>query len=337
MHHILVINSSASKDLSVSRDLVAYAVQHLIEARPGTTLKYRDVGLDVIPHLTPATIAGVRAVAETQAEQATRALSDELVAELQLADVIVIGAPMYNFSIPSTLRTWFDHVLRPRVTFAYSPEGPKGLLTGKKAIVIEPRGGAYSEGPAKAIDFQEPYLRQLLGFIGIRDVAFIHAEKIGFGPEEREQAMAAARARIAAAVDRLDSPSALPAAAPAPPVDYDALLQANLMRVFNQHDAARRIDAIRTLYHRDAELHEPSGSAQGHEAISRAVAELLAHLPPGLAFRAVRPAVGHHGAGRLQWCAELPDGTVAVTGTDVAQVQDGLIRSLHVFLDQRPM
>jgi hypothetical protein len=109
-------------------------------------------------------------------------------------------------------------------------------------------------------------------------------------------------------MDRLGSPSAPVAAAPAQPVDYDALLQANLMRVFNQRDAARRIDAIRALYHRDAELHEPSGSVQGHEAISRAVTELLAHLPP-----------------------------VAVTGTDVAQVQDGLIRTLHVFLDQRPM
>lgn len=200
MSHILVINSSNSGDRSVSRTLVGDIVRGLIEARPEIRLTCRDVDEDGIPHLNAATVAGVRAVADTSAELATRALSDELIAELQAADIVVIGAPMYNFSIPSSLRAWFDHVLRPRVTFAYSAAGPQGLLTGKRAIVVESRGGLYSEGPGKASDFQEPYLKQLLGFIGITDVTFIHAEKTGFGPDARELALAGAREQIAHAV-----------------------------------------------------------------------------------------------------------------------------------------
>ncbi|RZK84469.1 MAG: FMN-dependent NADH-azoreductase, partial [Methylobacterium sp.] len=151
-----------------------------------------------VPHLSPETVAGVRSQATTPAEQVARALSDELIAELRAADTIVIGAPMYNFSIPTTLRSWFDHVLRAGETFSYSEAGPKGLLSGKKVIVVESRGGLYSEGPAQAIDFQEPYLRQLLGFIGLADdLTFIRAEKIGFGPDARDQALADSRAELA--------------------------------------------------------------------------------------------------------------------------------------------
>jgi FMN-dependent NADH-azoreductase len=182
--------------------LVDEAVQRLLEVVPGAVVTYRDVGEALIPHLTPATVAGVRGVAATKPELAAKALSDELIGELQVADLIVIGAPMYNFSIPSTLRSWFDHVLRPRVTFAYSDAGPQGMLSGKRAIVVESRGGLYSSGPAKALDFQEPYLKQLLGFIGITDVTFIHAEKIGFGAEARELALTTARSKIAEASSR---------------------------------------------------------------------------------------------------------------------------------------
>ncbi|MFC7518551.1 FMN-dependent NADH-azoreductase [Herbaspirillum sp. GCM10030257] len=203
MNHILVINSSASGDASVSRLLVADIVQRLVDLHPQARLTYRDVGEDPVPHLTPATLAGVRGVAQSEAEHATRTLSDRLIAELQAADLVVIGAPMYNFSIPSTLRTWFDHVLRPRVTFSYGADGPEGQLKGKHAIVVEARGGLYSEGPAQTIDFQEPYIRQLLGFMGITDVSFIHAEKIGFGPEAREAALASAREQGARAIARL--------------------------------------------------------------------------------------------------------------------------------------
>jgi FMN-dependent NADH-azoreductase len=198
MSNILVLNSSVSGEASVSRLLVADAVTELTQRDPSAKLVFRDLAAHPIPHLTPQTVAGVRAQATTPAEQAARALSDELIAELRAADTIVIGAPMYNFSIPTTLRSWFDHVLRAGETFSYSEAGPKGLLPGKKVIVVESRGGLYSEGPAQAIDFQEPYLRQLLGFIGLADdLTFIRAEKIGYGPDARDQALADSRAELA--------------------------------------------------------------------------------------------------------------------------------------------
>ncbi len=200
MSKILVINSSLSGDASVSRLLVAETVQRLQATEPNAEITYRDLGDAAIPHLTSATVAGIRAVAETPAELAAQALSDELIAELKTADVIVIGAPMHNFSIPTSLRAWFDHVLRPRVTFAYKDGSVQGLLQNKRVIVIESRGGLYSEGPAKAMDFQEPYLRTLLGFIGLTDISFVHAEKIGHGPEAREIAITTAKSRIAQAI-----------------------------------------------------------------------------------------------------------------------------------------
>ena len=199
MANILVLNSSVSGDGSVSKVLVVEAVRHLMEANPDATVIHRDLGAAPVPHLTTANVAGVRGVPATDAELAARTLSDELIAELRAADTIVIGAPMYNFSIPTSLRAWFDYVLRPGETFKYSEAGPQGLLTGKRVIVIESRGGLYSAGPAQAIDFQEPYLRTLLSFIGLSNVTFIHAEKIGFGPEAREAALAGAKQALAAA------------------------------------------------------------------------------------------------------------------------------------------
>lgn len=117
-------------------------------------------------------------------------------------------------------------------------------------------------------------------------------------------------------------------------MDYEKIMQANLERVFGERDASRRIKAIRELYVEDAELHEPQRSVRGHDAISQAVTELLADLPSDFTFTAIRPALGHNGFGRLQWRAGPPEGPVAVTGTDVAHVERGLIRTLHVFLDQ---
>ncbi|RQR22989.1 FMN-dependent NADH-azoreductase [Burkholderia sp. Bp9142] len=197
MANILVLNSSVLGNGSVSKILVEETVHHLLNSNPGAIVTYRDLGGAPIPHLTTTNVAGVRAVAATDDELAARDLSDQLIAELQAADIIVIGAPMYNFSIPTGLRAWFDYVLRPGVTFSYSEAGPKGLVTGKSIIVIESRGGLYSEGPAQVMDFQEPYLRTLLGYIGLTDVTFIHAEKIGFGPDAREAALVSARQAIA--------------------------------------------------------------------------------------------------------------------------------------------
>ena len=197
MSTLLVINSSANTGASVSRILIEETVDQALKAAPNTKVVRRDLGSDPVPHLTTANLAGVRGTPATEEELAARALSDELISELRAAGTIVIAAPMYNFSVPTSLRAWFDFVLRAGETFRYSEAGPDGLLKGKNVIVLTSRGGLYSEGPGAAADFQEPYLRHLLGFIGITDVTFVHAEKIGFGPEARDAAIAGAKAQIA--------------------------------------------------------------------------------------------------------------------------------------------
>ena len=203
MKSLLVINSSAAREGSVSRTLVEDAVAHLTETNPFAEVVRRDLGENPVPHLTTHTLNGVRGTPQTHAEHRARELSDELIAELRDADTIVIGAPMYNFGVTTGLRSWFDYVLRAGETFSYSEAGPKGLLEGKRVIVVESRGGLYSEGPASAVDFQEPYLRHLLGFIGLTDVTFVRAEKIGYGPEARTASLKQAKQDIAALVETL--------------------------------------------------------------------------------------------------------------------------------------
>lgn len=198
--NILVLDSSLSGPESVSRQVIDAAVAELLAAHPDARVVRRDLATDPLPHLTPENVAGIRAEPATTEERAMRARSDELIDELRAADLVLIGAPMYNFSIPSTLRTWIDHVLRARVTFAYGPDGPRGLVEDRPVFVVEARGGAYSDGAAAAADFQEPYLRFVLGFMGLRDVRFIRVERIGFGPEARSASVAAATAEIREAV-----------------------------------------------------------------------------------------------------------------------------------------
>ena len=202
MTNILVLDSAATGDASVSRKLTRQAVEALRRRDPSARIVSRDVGAEPIPHLTEKTVPAIRAgLVESDEAAAALALSDALIAELAQADILIVGAPMYNFGMPSTLKTWFDHVLRARVTFRYTESGPEGLMKGKKAIVIETRAGLYSEGPSAALDSQEPHIRTLLGFIGIEDVAFVRAERLAFGPEAAEQAVAEAAARIVALAD----------------------------------------------------------------------------------------------------------------------------------------
>jgi FMN-dependent NADH-azoreductase len=203
MSTVLVVNSSATGGASVSKALIDGAVAGLAAQDPGLRVVTRDLGTSPVPHLTAETVPGIRdPLAGSLAAAAARALSDTLIAELEAADVVVIGAPMYNFGIPSTLKAWFDHVLRPGRTFRYGTAGPEGLLKGRRAIVVESRGGLYSEGPAQGMDGQEPHLRTLLGFIGITDVAFVRAERLGLGPDARAQAIAGARAELERLAER---------------------------------------------------------------------------------------------------------------------------------------
>lgn len=196
MSNFLIINSSAALEGSASRELLADAVSTIRAASPHATIVERDVGMAPPPLLTPGNLAGIRGVPSTTEEVATRALSDALIRELREADTVVVGAPMYNFGVPGGLRSWFDHVLRAGETFSYSEAGATGLLGGRQVVVVETRGGSYVEGPTQAMDFQEPYLRQLFGFMGITDVTFIHAERIGYGPEMRDAAVEAARSAL---------------------------------------------------------------------------------------------------------------------------------------------
>ena len=197
MTKALIINSSALGEASVSNKLSGALADHLKAADPSLEINIRDIGSDPIPHLTAATVGAIRGVAENDEARTTQALSDKLIEEIDEADLLVIASPMYNFGISSTLKTWFDHVLRAGRTFRYTDQGvSEGLMTGKKAVVIESRAGFYSEGPASGLDSQEPHLRTMLGFMGISDVVFVRAEKLAFGPEAAAAAIEAAAAEL---------------------------------------------------------------------------------------------------------------------------------------------
>lgn len=143
--NILVIDSAVSGEASVSKGLVREAIAAFTTSRPASVI-HRDLGRDPIPHLMEGTLAGVRGEAVSEAEKEARTLSDTLIDELRSADTVIIGAPMYKFGISTGLRAWFDHVLRAGETFRYTETGPRGLLDGKRVIVVESRGGLYSEG-----------------------------------------------------------------------------------------------------------------------------------------------------------------------------------------------
>ena len=196
MNKILIVTSSANGEASISNRLAEAHAARLAAAHPGAEVVRRDVGAAPIPHLTRATVAAIKGTPESAAEREARALSDALVGELAEADLLVIASPMYNFGMSSTLKAWFDHVLRAGVTFRYTAEGPEGLLKGKRAILIESRGGLYSEGPGAAMDGQEPHIRTMLGFMGITDVAVVRAERLAFGPDAAEASLAAAEAAL---------------------------------------------------------------------------------------------------------------------------------------------
>lgn len=196
MSTLLLIESSVRQRDSVSRQLSEEFVAQWRQANPGGRVLSRDLAREPLPHLDADLLGGWMkpAAEQSAAEQAALARSDQLIEELLAADVLVLGAPMYNFAIPSTLKAWLDHVLRAGVTFKYTEQGPRGLLQGKRAYVLTARGGLYAGGP---LDQQEPYLRQALGFIGIDDVQFVHAEGLNMGGDSAAQGLARARARLA--------------------------------------------------------------------------------------------------------------------------------------------
>lgn len=196
MSRVLVIESSARQQGSVSRELTQQFIAKWQAAHPADQIQVRDLAAEPVPHLDATLLGGWMTPSEQQSEAEKAALvrSNQLTDELLAADVLVLAAPMYNFAIPSTLKAWLDHVLRAGVTFKYTETGPQGLLTGKRAFVLTARGGIYA---GSGLDHQEPYLRQALAFIGIHDVQFIHAEGLNLGAEFSEKGLAQAKAKLA--------------------------------------------------------------------------------------------------------------------------------------------
>lgn len=196
---ILHLDSSILADTSASRALTRAIVAELLRQHPGATVAYRDLVAEAIPHLDGAIAAGFRPVQGTASAStaAEHARSQALVAELLASDMLVIGAPMYNFSVASQLKAWIDRVVQPGRTFQYTDKGPVGLATGKRVIVASTRGGTYTSGPLMPLDFQESYLRAVFAFIGITDVQVVRAENLSRGAEARELAMRSAHAAVA--------------------------------------------------------------------------------------------------------------------------------------------
>jgi len=198
---LLHIDSSILGDGSVSRGLTAAAVDKLKSEHPHLGVTYRDLASEPFHHLSGAEFIARALPLEQRnpAQQHDLEESDAALEEFLAADIVVIGAPMYNFSIPSQLKAWIDRIVVAGKTFRYTEKGPEGLAGGKKIVVISSRGAMYSAGtPMEAIDFQEKYLTAIFGFLGITDIEFIRAEGIAFGPDQREKAIAAAREQIAA-------------------------------------------------------------------------------------------------------------------------------------------
>jgi FMN-dependent NADH-azoreductase len=193
MKTILHITSSIFGEKGESSQLSSEFVAQL----PATKVIRRDLGKDPIPHLDGERFGAFLSKADTRtpAQQAILDQSNTLIGELQAADVIVIGAPLYNFGIPSQLKAWFDHVARAGVTFKYTEQGAVGLLAGRKACVVTARGGHYA---GTAEDIHTAYLKTMLGFLGITDVAFVHAEGLAVGKDEKAAALTAARRALRA-------------------------------------------------------------------------------------------------------------------------------------------
>jgi FMN-dependent NADH-azoreductase len=192
MTKILVIRSAATGEASVSNKLIdAY-----LAANPTASVVERDLDRQPVPHVTSASLAGIgRAAPEGGQFAEARALQESLIAELFAADVLVLGLPLYNFGMPSTLKSWFDYVARAGTTFHYTAQGPEGLVTGKKAIIAQARAGAYDD--ASGFPFAVAHTTALLSFIGITDVEVVTAEGLAFGPDAAAAAVSEATAKIA--------------------------------------------------------------------------------------------------------------------------------------------
>ena len=195
---ILHIDSSITGAASVSRQLTADIVSALQQAHPEAMVEHLDLGNNPPPHLGPQSL-GMRTGQEaaTEAERQENAISEALVSQFLAADVIVLGVPFYNFTIPTQLKAWFDRIAQAGRTFRYTANGPEGLATGKKVYVVSTRGGMYSTSEGgQAMERQESYLKVIFGFMGVTDISIIRAEGLGMGEDARTSAIGQAKQLI---------------------------------------------------------------------------------------------------------------------------------------------
>ncbi len=214
MNTLLIINSSPRSN-SVSRRLTAHLAQEWKAKHPETRIVERDLATDALPFVTESWIQAsyTPAAQRTPQQQQALALSDTLIEEVMAADVIVLGVPMHNFSIPAPLKAWFDLVARAGKTFSYGEKGPKGLIdSGKRVVALVSRGGVYDDGAsAAAPDFQVPYLRHMLHFLGLENLTVIAADKQGFGEEVAQHSVDAAIEKLSTLAAQFNAPDAVAA------------------------------------------------------------------------------------------------------------------------------
>jgi FMN-dependent NADH-azoreductase len=197
---LLRIDSSPLAGNSVSRQLTERITDQWVATHPGTQVEHLDLATDAPTHLSIDSLGfrlGVNADGLSDVQRRENEISEKLVSQFLAADVVVVGAPMYNFSVPSQLKAWIDRVAQAGRTFKYTEKGPQGLAGGKTVIVASTRGGVYSTNPALAgLDHQESYLRTVFGFFGITDVQFVRAEGVAMGDAAKAQALSIADAAI---------------------------------------------------------------------------------------------------------------------------------------------
>ena len=193
---ILRIDSSTTGAKSVTREMTGLIMGKLTADHPDAEVVTRDLGVEPLAHLNPITTGAIRMSEDDWTDDMKAAAPPEkaVLDEFLSADVVVIGAPMYNFTIPSALKSWIDRLGVPRVTFRYSEDGPEGLAGGRRIIIASGRGGSY--GDDSPVDFQEGLLKTFFNFIGVTDITIIRAEGVGM-PDGREKAMTAAKEQIA--------------------------------------------------------------------------------------------------------------------------------------------
>ena len=202
--HLLHIDSSVLGDASITRQLTASTVEAWRAAHPGTQVQYLDLAAEAPAHFGADALGfklGIADASLTEAQKRENVVTERYLQQFLASDVIVIGAPMYNFAIPTQLKAWIDRLAVPGRAFRYTAKGPEGLAGGKTLIVVSGRGGVYSASEqGRAADHQESYLQTVFGFFGVTDVRFVRAEGVAMGPQARAQALTQGEADIAAAL-----------------------------------------------------------------------------------------------------------------------------------------